>query len=832
MEREAQYRARLVQLHELDENLRLCSNVIDQALRDRPPSQRNLSETLATIASVISQRLDVERTSVWWFHPESQTMRCRVLFEQGIERACRSVLSYESAPAYIDALRSAPPVVVNDVHDDPLVRGLRGYLEENGIGAMLDIAVHSRGEFAGVVCLEHVGGPRIWRPAEVIFASHLGTAVTLSVETERRVRAECATEEAMARHRHLVESLPVVVYSTDPKLERILYVSPQIQTLTGQSADAWMRMGAAAWLQQIVEEDRHLVEDRARKDLGHRFPDELVYRIRLNSDDSVRWVRDRCDLVRDAQGNPLALQGLICDITAQREAELSRAEIERRAQSLLQNLDMIAVAVDVRGRITEVNPHFSETMGYEDHEVLGRSWYDFIATPEELERVKSSFEIAMRTGELEPRLEYAVRTRGGSLRRMLWTQTPTRETDGSTSGAITLGMDLTDRLRIESELWQQGKVQSLGFLAASVAHDFNNLLTIIINQVTMLSRLATGERAERAKVSLEAALSQATRLTQSLLVYARKTPEAKQLTDVDELLQELAPLIHAMTGKQVKLSLSLHASPYHVWIDRTHLRQLVLNLVGNSANATRGHGSSIRIRTHVEFVDEDKAALHHVGEGGEFIVLTIEDDGRGMDQDTMDKMFEPFFTTRDQGQGTGLGLAMCQSVVEVAGGFIEVDSEVGRGTSLRVYLPRRSSIPSSMRPPPLSGVTRPPRVMLIVDSSLQHELASAVRDGGYSTVVAHSAQEVEESLQQGRVDLVVITYGMKAGKEIVARARAEQPQLRVIVLVPSFLRDPDLSCDMRLHLPLTGKDLVQGIDTVLQRDSKRPESPESGGQAG
>ncbi len=820
VQREAHYRERLATLHELDENLRICSQVINQALRERPPSERNLSETLSTIASVISQRLDVERTSVWWYDAQAQKMRCRVMFSQGFERPCdEPVIPCEKITAYIDALRSSHPVAINDTQTDPLTQGLLGYVERNRVGAMLDIAVHNRGEFVGVVCLEHVGGSRVWRPAEVAFASHLGTLVTLSIETERRVRAECAAEEAAARHRHLVESLPVVVYSTDADLKRIRYVSPQIQKLGGHSAETWSRLGAEAWVSHIVEEDRHLIQDRTRQDLGHRFPDEIVYRMRLDEDEDVRWIRDTCTLVRDAQGHPLVLQGILSDITAQREAELAHAEAERRVHELLRNLDMIAVHLDVGGRIIQINPHFIETMGYQSEEVLGLSWYDFIANESELDQLKTGYEVAMRTGDIVPRLEYSVRTRGGGTRHMLWTQTLLRETDGSISGAITLGMDLTDRLRIEGELLQQGKVQSLGFLAASVAHDFNNLLTVIINQVSMLSRFSSGERADRAKVSLDTALSQATRLTQSLLVYARKTPETKQLTDLDDLLQELAPLIHAMTGKQLRLSLSLHASPCHVWIDRTHMRQLVLNLVGNAARATTGHGNTIRLKTHVEFVDETRAAQNHVGEGGEFAVLSIEDDGRGMDAETMAKMFEPFFTTRDAGEGTGLGLAMCQSVVEVAGGFIEVESELSRGTRLRVFLPRRTSASVLKQTPPTSGVVRPPRVMLIMDSATQQELSPAVRDGGYATVLAHNAQEAEEGLRYGHVDLVVVTYGMKDTEELVERARNDRPHMRVIVLVPPSLKDLGQACDMRLHLPLTGKDLVQGIDTVLQRDA-------------
>lgn len=825
-QREAHYRERLTILHELDENLRLCSEAINRALRERPPSERNLPQTFATIALVISERLDIERTSVWLLDPLTEKMRCRALFVEGIERACaESTLDVHDSEAYLSALRGPFPVAICDARTDPLTLHLRDYVEQNQIGAMLDIAVHARGEVMGVVCLEHVGGPRTWRPAEISFASQLAALISLTIETERRVRAECAAEEATARHRYLVESLPVVVYSADADLKRIRYVSPQIQDIGGHSAEMWSRLGASEWVKHIVAEDRHLVRDRARKDLGHTFPDELIYRVRVDGDDSVRWIRDTCTLVRDAQGHPLVLQGILADITAQREAELAHAEIERRVCELLCNLEMLAVYVDLEGRVTEVNPHFREASGFDDEDVIGKPWLEFTATPEDSARMTQGFAHALRTGSMLPRLEYAIRTKTGHVRHLLWTQTLIRDTGGNIRGAITLGMDLTDRLRIEGELFQQGKAQSLGFLASSVAHDFNNLLTVIINQVSMLGRFAEGERADKAKVSLEAALSQATRLTQSLLVYARKTPETKQVTDFDALIQELAPLIHAMAGKQIRLTLALHAAPCQIWIHRTHLRQLVLNLVGNAAHATEGNGSHIRLKTHVEFVDQDKAAQYHVGEGGEFVVLTIEDDGRGMDKETMAKMFEPFFTTRDEGKGTGLGLAMCQSVAEVAGGFIEVESEIGRGTSIRVFFPRRTHASARSRLPPTSEVTRATRVMLAMDQATEQELSTTVRDGGYATVFVHTLSDAQQALRNGPIDVLVVSPDLGELSPILEQARARNSDMRVILLVHSRSKQPNYAFDMRLHLPLRAKDLLQGIDTVLQREkpSSRPQ---------
>jgi two-component system cell cycle sensor histidine kinase/response regulator CckA len=292
----------------------------------------------------------------------------------------------------------------------------------------------------------------------------------------------------------------------------------------------------------------------------------------------------------------------------------------------------------------------------------------------------------VRNGEIVPRFETNLRTRGGSLRRILWTNTLIRSSAGVVVGSASLGLDITDRIAAEASQLQQQKVESLGRLAATVAHDFNNLLMVIAGAAASLSR-ADDPDAAAARTDIDLAIGQASGLTRSLLAYARREAIVPTLLSVDDLVTAALPIVRQLLGSSVQLSLSLGAVDGRVVIDGTQLRQVLLNLVGNAIDATRGYGGHIRIATSLVMLDGDEARGHGVAPEGTFLVLAVADDGHGMSRELQERAFDPFFTTKGVGEGTGLGLSMCESIVRRAGGFITIQSVAGEGATLRVHLP-------------------------------------------------------------------------------------------------------------------------------------------------
>ena len=239
-----------------------------------------------------------------------------------------------------------------------------------------------------------------------------------------------------------------------------------------------MAGGIENWVQAIEPEDREPVRRRLSGHIADGFERELIYRIRL-PDGTRRWVRDTCAVVRDITGKPIAVQGTLADITALKEAELERAEIDRRYRRLLENADLLAVILSGTGHVEMVNDCFVRLTGFSREEAMGADGFALILPERERDEVRARYLASVRNGEIVPRFETGLRTRGGSLRRILWTNTLIRSSSGTVVGSASLGLDITERVEAEALQLQQQKIESLGRLAATVAHDFNNLLTVI-----------------------------------------------------------------------------------------------------------------------------------------------------------------------------------------------------------------------------------------------------------------------------------------------------------------------------------------------------------------
>jgi PAS domain S-box-containing protein len=784
--REANYRERLGKKEALGARLHAYAESLHQLFRRRPPTRADLARTLVDVARLSAQALDIGRPSVWLFDPSHEKLRCIVQLENGKETPVEGVeLGVASYPNYIRALSEESAVAVRDALEDPRTRELEAYLREHHVGALLDIPIVVPGSLLGVVCHEHMDGPRTWQREEIEFASNVGHVVALALETERRNAAEYAALGTEARYRHLVESLPVTVYSFDAQSGKLEYVSPRVSEL-GTTAAEILAGGPSAWIARIYPEDRGPVLERFQSGAARGFPTEISYRVKLPNG-STRWVRDTCTVVRNHLGHAVAIQGVLSDVTAQAEADLSRVEFERRYRTLLENVDLIAVTLDRSGHATFVNDAFVRMSGYTWEEILGADWFELMIAPSLRAQVKKRFFDDVTHGSVVPRFELGVITRSGDTRHLLSTNTVLKTPEGTISGTASLALDVTDRRRLETELLQQTKVESLGRLAASVAHDFNNLLMVVMAEVSMLERDAA-HGADRTRFrSIDSALEQAAELTRSLLAYGKKGRTVPHRVRVDDLLTASMPLIEAVAGRSLRVKFSLHADGALVRVEEVRLRQVVLNLVGNAADATRDHGSYVHVGTHVELLEEALARKHGAAPGREFVVISIADDGKGMDERTLARIYDPFFTTKQDGRGTGLGLAITQTVAAQSGGFITVESAPAAGTTFRLYLPSADAAPpSAVSAPRRSAPGKGKKRVLVVDDSviIRDFVAARLESAGYEVVAVSSSRTAAETLASEPIDLLLTDIALLdgSGTALARSARAVRPDLPVVLM--------------------------------------------------
>jgi CheY-like chemotaxis protein len=263
---------------------------------------------------------------------------------------------------------------------------------------------------------------------------------------------------------------------------------------------------------------------------------------------------------------------------------------------------------------------------------------------------------------------------------------------------------------------------------------------------------------------------------------------------------------------------SLHAEGALVRLDDVRLRQVVLNLVGNAADATRGHGSFVHVSTHLELLDDAVAKKHGAAPGREYVVICIADDGRGMDSRTVARIFDPFFTTKQDGRGTGLGLAITQSVIGQAGGFVTVESTPSVGTTFRLYLPSADAGPPSVVVP--SRITRraggKTRVLVVDDSgTIRDFVAQALEKAGFEVVAVTSTRAAAEALASEHIDLLVtdVTLLDGSGTALARSARTVRPELPIVLM--SGTEELDDTFDRTLTKPFDEKTLLDAVSGAV-----------------
>ena len=348
----------------------------------------------------------------------------------------------------------------------------------------------------------------------------------------------------------------------------------------------------------------------------------------------------------------------------------------------------------------------------------------------------------------------------------------------------------TEQLRVnEAALRQSQKMEVVGQLTGGVAHDFNNLLQIILGNLDTLQRNLPDAlpRLQRAAGNAMKGAKRAAALTQRLLAFSRRQPLDPKPIDVNVLVSGMSELLHRTFDETIEIESVLAAGLWRAEVDPNELESAILNLAVNARDAMAG-GGRLTIETANMHIDEAYAATHAEVSVGQYVMVSVSDTGTGMDAATLSQAFEPFFTTKPVGQGTGLGLSQVYGFVKQSGGHVKIYSEPGRGTTLRIYLPRLvgSSVPEaeSLALPTPEGVAEETILVLEDDDEVRTYSVESLRELGYRVIEAHDGPSALRLLErQPRVDLLftdVVLPGNMTGAQVAAQARAMRPTLKVL----------------------------------------------------
>ena len=466
------------------------------------------------------------------------------------------------------------------------------------------------------------------------------------------------------------------------------------------------------------------------------------------------------------------------------------SELERQLRVARQTLDSIIEAsplsilsLDQNKRVVVWNAASERTFGWRREEILGQPYP--LVPLEQLAEFEGLFDQVVMQGEGFTGVESTRRHKDGSKLEVRMHTAPLRDAEGRTVGGMALLEDLSETRRLEEQIRHSQKMEATGRLAGGIAHDFNNLLTVIVGTCDLLELddSLSADAQELVSEILEVTES-ASELIAQLMTFSRRQVVRPELIELNARLREAVKLIERLIGERIALELELSEDDLDVTIDPTQFDQVLVNLAVNAADAMRG-GGLLWIRTQRREIDSPAPAPLSPGA---YAVLEVRDTGTGIPAEILSHVFEPFFTTKEPGEGTGLGLANVYGIVRQAGGNVEVESEEGAGTTLRVFLPIVPR-PSATREEVAQSGTIPrgsERILLVEDSEAVRQSTQRLLETlGYTVYSATDGADALEKIWQNlEVDLVLSDVAMPHvdGAELTRQLRTRQPELPIVLM--------------------------------------------------
>lgn len=643
-------------------------------------------------------------------------------------------------------------------------------------------------------------------------------------------------------HRLVLDNVNEIVYlvefpSGDPMRGEVVFVSGKVREILGCDPRAFTE-DPALWSSIIHPDDVQSIEGVTRRMFERKQEVVREYRMRHLRTGEEIWVEDRVTPRLDPRGNVVGIFGVARDMTERRRAEVALRESEERYRELFENANDIVYSHDMSGRFISVNRAGELISGYSRQEVATMNITSIVA-PEYHQKIKQLVTAGTDNG-LPPSYEIEIVRKDGR-RVPLEISARFAYRNGKAVGVHGIARDITERKQsaealkgAEEQLRQSQKMDAVGRLAGGIAHDFNNLLTAIDGYADMLlSRIGTESPHRRHVEEIRKAADRAAMLTRKLLAFSRRRPVQPVVLDLNTVVADMDAMLRRLIGEDIQLTTSLAPDTWSIKAEAGQIEQVILNLALNARDAMPT-GGTLRIGTrNVEIASED-GERRTDGRSGPFVLLSVSDTGTGIDEATRSHLFEPFFTTKAVGKGTGLGLSVVYGIVTQSGGWVEVVSEVARGTELKIYMPRADAPKSTAGDAgrPADAPTGSETILLVEDEELVRSMAAEVlRLRGYTVVEAASAEQALTLARQwtGRLDLVltdVVMPGM-SGPDMAAVLVEERPGLRFVFIsgyVPSVSARPtkQLGESAFVPKPFTPDGLARKVREVLDRPVVQP----------
>ena len=631
---------------------------------------------------------------------------------------------------------------------------------------------------------------------EVALLTDVAADLAFGLHDIESERARTASERLLS---FAIDQMPVPVIVAEPPDVKITRFNQLVVEMLAKPSSDVTQIALQAhreyWPTFYPDGTPFAIEDlpltRAIKEGVTTTGQEIIVR----QGDRDRWISASAAPLRDEDGEIVAATVVFPEITNLKQYQQQMLAERDRAQQYLDVAAVMLLGLDREGTITLVNRKGCEILGVEDQSVLvGSDWFRFVH-PEDRELKQHVFaEIMAGNIEAFREAEARVVTSRGETRRVVWHNAVIRDESGAIVGALSSGDDVTEQreaeaaLRTSEQMLRQAqRMESVGRLAGGIAHDFNNILMVINTRANLLlSRLDEGDLRSGVEQILDAG-ERAANLTRQLLAFSRKQKLEPQVLDLNAAIRDLDRMLRRLIGEDIDLRVAVDDTPCRVNVDPGQLEQVVMNLAVNARDAMPT-GGTLTIETFQVGPDSTLVAQAPSLRTGSFAVLTVRDDGVGMDAQTMSHVFEPFFTTKEEGRGTGLGLATVYGIVTQSGGEIQVESTPGQGTTFRVFLPVSDDALMEQESAHQSTALEGNETILVVEDeeTVRELVVEILTAAGYAALEAAGAEDALELARSPgvAVDLLLTDVVMPktSGRELADQLVQLAPGTKVLFM--------------------------------------------------
>jgi PAS domain S-box-containing protein len=697
-------------------------------------------------------------------------------------------------------LRTGEPCVVNRVRDDPRMSPWEKVLAESGIRSAASVRIDPGGlqPVALTIYADALSAfDRLEMEAVSALAHRVGAAVQSARRHEFFVCAKGAYDDLLRNQRDGV----ILVRG-----EKIVRVNPAAAAMLGyMDAEELVGMDPAAIVKDSGENPEMAVVLRCGDGDGGRFVREAEIlrkdRSSFAGEIAATWLPREYGKATWLPRLTGPLGMIILRDISQRKRFLEDLRRERDFSAKILEIAGVLVAhLGPGGEILLVNRQFEAVTGYSGEQASGRELAGLLISESARDSYLRAF-AGVLEGDVPSNLEFPLVSRAGDERMVAWSHAALRDSAGQVTSVIATGTDVTESRRLERQIIEMQKMEAVGTLAGGVAHDFNNILTGIMGNLDLAGKaVPPGSPAVLPIRESVKASERAAHMVRQLLDFSRRSPSERRSIDMRKLAQEVADLFAQTIDKRIEVKTSYDGDLWPAKADNNQMHQVMMNICVNARDAimeclegkpqpeSPPGGYAIRLMLGNATVGDEYCRKYPFARRGKFVVLSVSDNGSGMDEATRRRIFEPFYTTKKLGRGTGLGLSTVYGIMKQHEGWITLESQPGKGTTFRAYVPRAEDLEEEKSPTAETsrGKTGKETILLVDDEEMIRNFAKQILEiHGYSVLTAVDGQEAVDMYirQRERFDLVILDLTMPhlSGSEVLTRIRNLNPHAKVIL---------------------------------------------------